>query len=183
MPRACSISAAVSPPMPPPEIMTFMVARDRMSDFGFQKTISDYPASDFRFRHPISMLLRLDAGLADYVAPALRLFFDEGARLGRRAATRADAQRGKALAQASIAHRGIGGAIELGDDRGRRFWRRADSVPGIGNAVVDADLFQCRNIRQRRHTVLHGNGENARLSGFVQFDRGGKFVEHQIDIA
>ena len=42
-------------------------------------------------------LFRLDAGFADHVAPAQRLFLDESARLRRRAAAGADAQRRKAL--------------------------------------------------------------------------------------
>src|SRR6516162_7358097 len=102
-----------------------------------------------RLRTPISdRLFRLDAGFADHVAPAQRLFLDESARLRRRAAAGADAQRRKALTQARILHRGIGGSIKLGDELGRYFRRRGERMPRVGNAAVHPELFQRRNIRQ-----------------------------------
>src|SRR3974390_2617489 len=130
--------------------------------------ISDYLVCDLRSW--TSGLFRLDAGLADYVPPAPRLFVDEGARLRRRAATWADTQRGKALHEGRIAHCRIGGGIELGDYLRRRLRRRGERMPGVGDAAVNADLFQRRDIRPRRHAGLHGTRENAGLSGFVQFN-------------
>src|SRR5215469_7816567 len=150
MPRACSISAAVSPPIPPPAMMTF-IAGFRMPDDGCQ-------ISKITFRDQIYQITSfcsltsdiyfwLNAGLADDVTPALRLSFDEGAGLGGRAATRADAQRGKALAQAGIVHRGVGGGIKFADDFRWGFRRRRDRMPSVGDAAVNSELLQSGNVR------------------------------------
>src|SRR5215469_6302197 len=110
----------------------------------------------------LGRLLPLNAGLADDVTPALRLFFDEGAGLGGRAATLANAQRGKALAQAWIMHRGVDGGIKFADDLRWGFRRRRDRMPSVGDAAVYSELLQSGNVRQRRHALLHGDGKNAR---------------------
>src|SRR5262249_33011007 len=150
MPRACSISAAVSPPIPPPAMMTF-IAGFRMPDDGCQIskiTFRDQNISDYLVLFSdLGHLLWLNAGLADDVTPALRLFFDEGAGLGGRAATRADAQRGKALAQAGIVHRGVGGSIKFADDLRWGFRRCRDRMPSVGDAAVYSELLQSRNVR------------------------------------
>src|SRR5262249_58401084 len=89
MPRACSISAVVSPPIPPPAMITFM---DRLPDNRrLRSNVRDQNIRLLGRQAPVSeiyhrVLFGLDIGLADHVAPALRLFLDEGPRLSRGAA-------------------------------------------------------------------------------------------------
>src|SRR5579859_5895851 len=79
--------------------------------------------------------LRLNVCRFDDRAPALGLLLDEGRHLGRRAAARGGVERLIALEQLGAMHRLVGRVIEFGDDRGRRFWRRRDGVPGVGFAT------------------------------------------------
>src|ERR1700720_364116 len=125
-----------------------------MSDAGYQIIL--FPIPDLR--HPDLRLLRLDAGLADHIAPALRLFLDESARLSRRAAAGTNAEGPKALQQAWIVHRRIGGGVEFANDLGWGLRRRGQRMPGVGDAAVDSDLLQGGNIRQRWHALFHGDG-------------------------
>src|SRR5215469_5218234 len=66
---------------------------------------------------------RLDAGLANDVAPALRFRFDESGRFSGRAAAGADAELLETLQQGGIVQCRVGRGIELGDDGVRRLRR------------------------------------------------------------
>src|SRR5215470_15504464 len=89
--------------------------------------------------------LRLNAGLADHLGPALGLVVLELRHVLRAAAAGADLQ----LAEARLGRRLIEDVVyrpvQFRHDRSRPVWLCADGVPGIGQEARYADFYQCRN--------------------------------------
>src|SRR5262249_54462895 len=76
-------------------------------------------------------LLLLDAGVADYPGPTLRLFLLELRHVRRAAATGQKMQLPVSFLDLRLVERRVNGPVELGNDGSRGFWWRADGVPGI----------------------------------------------------
>src|ERR1700723_382861 len=102
-------------------------------------------------------LFRLDAGLADDLAPALRFFPEERAHLRRCAAAGIETELLIAIEQLGILHCLVDRVIELGDDPVRCFRRRRQRIPGVGVAARYAGFRQCRHVRDRRYALVGGN--------------------------
>src|SRR5215472_14103304 len=86
-------------------------------------------------------LLLLDAGVADHPGPTLRLFLLELRHVRRAAATGQKMQLPVSFLDLRLVERRVNGPVELGNDGGRCFRRRADGVPGIREEPRDTLSF------------------------------------------
>src|SRR6516162_4846836 len=75
--------------------------------------------------------LRLNAGLADHLAPALGLVVLELGHVLRAAAAGADLEVAEARPGCRLVEDFVDRAVQFRNDRGRRLGRRADGIPGV----------------------------------------------------
>src|SRR5271165_7095549 len=90
----------------------------------------------------------------------------------RRAAARLGAEPGERTRHRFGTQRGIGGGVELGDDRRRRAARRQERGPGAGGERRIAGLRHGRHIGQLGETLARGDRERAQLAVQDKLQRG-----------
>src|ERR1041384_7262401 len=90
-------------------------------------------------RAPVLLLLRLDVGVADHLAPFRRVGADAGGEVLGRAYDRVDeARRKNAVAEWRVGEDALGLRIELVHNGGRRAGGREQPVPGAGLVAGEA---------------------------------------------
>src|SRR6185503_1426033 len=99
-------------------------------------------------------LLRLNAGIADDLGPALGLLLLELRHVLRAAARGHQVELAETRLGVRLVDNVVDGAVELGDDRSRGLGRRADGVPGVRNETGQTDLDQGRDVRQAVEPLL-----------------------------
>src|SRR5215467_12060182 len=112
--------------------------------------------------------LRLNAGLADHLGPALGLVVLELRHVLRAAAAGAELELAEARLGRRLVEDVVDRPVQFQNDRGRRLGRRADGIPGVRDEARYAGLDQRRNIRQEIEPPVGLDRENSRLAAFVQ---------------
>src|SRR5262249_10986967 len=92
--------------------------------------------------------LRLNAGLADHLAPALGLIVLELRHGLRAAAGGADLEVAEPRLGCRLVEDIVDRPVQFQNDRGRRLGRCADGIPGVRDEARYAELDQRRNVRQ-----------------------------------
>src|SRR4029453_9030160 len=108
--------------------------------------------------------LRLDAGLADHLGPALGLFPLEFRHVLRASADGGEVYVAEAHLVCGLVGDVVDRAIELRDDRRWRLGRGTDGIPRIRDEARHADLDQSRDVRQDIQPAIGCNRKNSRLA-------------------
>src|SRR5689334_10193047 len=125
------------------------------------------------------ILLRLDVGAADHLAPFFCFFDDDLAPLCRRERQRLAAEIGKLGFDAGVIEPDIHFSVELRDDVGGRAFRCAQSVAQT-RLVAWHGLADRRNVRKCRRPLRGGHRERPHLAGSDQLRRTGE--RNEIDL-
>src|SRR5262245_17017454 len=111
--------------------------------------------------------LRLNAGLADHLAPALGLVALELRHILRAAAGGAELEIAEARLGCRLVEDFVDRPVEFRNDRTRRLGRRADGIPGVRDEAWHAELDQRRDVRQDIEPLLGRDREDSRLAALV----------------
>src|SRR5215510_10085785 len=116
---------------------------------------------------PSPRSLRLNAGLADHLGPALGLVVLELRHVLRAAAAGAELEVAEPCLGRRLVEDFVDRAVEFRNDRSRRLGRRADGIPGVREEARYADLDQRRNVRQDIEPLVGRDRKNSGLAAFV----------------
>src|SRR5262249_10135977 len=121
--------------------------------------------------------LRLNAGLADHLAPALGLVALELRHVLRAAAGGADLEVAEPRLSRRFVDYFVDGTFKCRTDRSGRVGRGADGIPGVGDDARHTELDQRRNVRQEIEPPVGRDRENSRLAALVQLVSRGELHE------
>src|SRR6266481_3142413 len=122
------------------------------------------------------LLLRLDVGCLDYLAPLLGFIGNELAEIGRRARNGRAAKIGQSCLQFGVGDAGVDLPVELVDDIDRCVPGRADALPAA-RLVPRHKFAQGRNVWQNLRTRWGCDCERAQPAGPNMFNRFGDRAE------
>src|SRR5262249_28872191 len=130
-----------------------------------------------------SDLLQRDVGLLDDLAPELRFLGKKFRRLGAGFGDRLHLNAVDLFDHVRTAENLDHVAVDPLGQRRRRLRRRHHGVPGDGAVSGQARLRDGRDLRKIAHAFAAAHGDDLDLAVAVQRERGGRRVEHEIDMA
>src|SRR5262245_65540304 len=118
--------------------------------------------------------LRLNAGLADHLAPALGLVALELRHILRAAAGGAELEVAEPRLGCRLVEDFVDRPVKFQNDRTRRLGRRADGIPGVRDEAWHAELDERGDVRQDIEPPVGRDRENPGLASLAQMSCRGK---------